>query len=103
MEKILFYGQTLIFIEVFPLFSFVFVCRCKSKKKNDYQIAIARTDMLKIFLARRRRITYWESQIFAICYGSAQISSTVPLTESSGSSGGSRGAEPQSRWPGQVV
>jgi len=35
----------------------------------------------------------WESQIFAICYRSAQISCTVPSMESSGSSGGSRGAE----------
>ncbi len=38
-------------------------------------------------------------QIFAICYGWAQISGTVSPKESSGSSGGSRGAEPRSRWP----
>ena len=68
-------------------------------KKNNYPVADCRlglktrskSQIIFVILRVVCRITYWESQIFAICYGWAQISGTVPPKESNGSSGGSRG------------
>ena len=75
----------------------------KCHRFAPWPVACSKSQIIFVILRVVCRITYWESQIFVICYGWAQISGTVLPAESSGSrggsSGGSRGAEPRSRWP----
>ncbi len=53
------------FLPVIEWSNFVFVCRRRKSKKK------------RLSLNTTHRITYWESQIFAICYWSAQMWPTI--------------------------